>query len=90
VAYFNYRLSFRLILEWKSSSRRVKRSGCGGENKKVKLQRNKRSLDFFVLLYQDKRTENLILRITVPKDKPRIKPRIVAFLRPKQKTQRVS
>jgi hypothetical protein len=90
VAYFNYRLSFRLNLEWESSSRRVKRSGCDGENKEEKLQIIKMSLDFFVLLYQDKRTENLILRIAVPKEKPRIKPLNVAFLGSKQKTQRVS
>jgi hypothetical protein len=37
------------------------------------------SLDLLVLLHQGKRTENIILRITIPKEKTRIKPRITAL-----------
>ena len=75
MAYLNSRLSFRLILGRESSSRRVKRLGCGGENKEEKLQRIKISLDLFVLLHQGKRTKNNILKLPLGKfNSPSTKP----------------
>jgi hypothetical protein len=58
----------------------VKRLGLRwGKNYQKDAQKKKISLDFLVLLHQGKRTENIILRITIPKEKPRIKPRIAAL-----------
>jgi hypothetical protein len=53
----NSRLSFRIILAFaEEAAKKFNDNGCGGENNEEKLQIIKSSLEFFVLLFQDKRT----------------------------------
>jgi len=56
--YFNSRLSFRFIIRRERAAvKKGNGSGCGGDNKEEKLQRIIMSLEFLVLLFQDKRTD---------------------------------
>jgi hypothetical protein len=74
-ASFSSRLSFRLILEKVKQQPSNEMAQAAVEKIRRKSYRElKRSLDLLVLLHQGKRTENIILRITIPKEKPRIKP----------------
>ena len=58
--YLNSRLSFRIILaNGKAAVKKCNVSSCGGGNNEEKLQRIKMSLEFFVLLFQDKRTDKI-------------------------------
>ena len=69
--YLNSRFSFRIILgRERVAVKKCNDSGCDGENNEEKLQRIKVSLEFFVLLFQDKRTNKKYSYFSLMNPKP--------------------